>query len=99
MSPVQKSIPERAEAIADSDKRQWAKAADLHAELEDGVSEAAQTLFDAIETLGTALSDKESAMEETGENRADGLATAWDYAVEALQNITEAAGTILAGLA
>lgn len=92
-----KSIAERARDLADADTRRWAKALDLADELDDGIAEAASALADACERLRQAMDDKESAMEETGEDRSAGLEAAWDEVLGACGDIADAADT-LAGL-
>lgn len=92
------TLIERARGLADPDTRKWAKAAEVADDLEGpGYGEAAQDLINAIDNLRSALDSKESAMEEGGAERADSLATAWDEATGALEEIANAAD-ILEGL-
>lgn len=85
-----KEIHDRAEKIAQSEKRLWAKAADFLAELEE-VEPHLQAMVDAIDRLRNALEQKEGASDMSGEERSAELETAWDETTCAMQDMVEAA--------
>lgn len=86
-----KTIADRSETIAEAERRQWQKAADIPSELEDGgTADYARELADAIDELTEALERKESATESsTGEDLRDELASAWEDTTTALQTIAD----------
>lgn len=88
--PSPKSIRDRAERVSEADRRQWTEAANLVDEL-DEFTEPAQAFVDAVESLRSAVEDKENASDMTGEERSDALQNAWDQVVEALTQIVESA--------
>lgn len=86
---VSKTMAERCRAIVNADQRGWQKAGDLADEF-DAVIEAMQQVIDNHEQLRSGLDDKESAMDETGEDRSASLEAAWEQVTGALVEIADA---------
>lgn len=89
MGTPSKTMAERCRAIMEADRRGWQKASDIADEL-DAAIEAMQQIIDNHEQLRSGLDNKESAMEETGEDRSASLEAAWDEVVGALDEIASA---------
>lgn len=90
-------LAEQAQDLADPNRRAWAKAVDLFAELEPH-TETIRSLVDAIDALDEALASKVYADDETGEAKREALADAWEQAVEALQAIADGLEALESGL-
>lgn len=83
-------LKKQAEKIANANSRQWSKAADFLAELEE-VEPHLQALVDSIDRLRNAMESKEGASEMSGEERSAELESAWDEVLCSMSDMVEAA--------